>query len=315
VETEVAHVLRQRRRGLVSRIEDELLSARGLAPRMREVQQRRITEAVRSAVANAKPTLTVCLCPEMLPSRAVEIVASASPVCWWFADDPFHLERRTLRGPPVALESAQRPDSIALVAHPRWARGPLESAIFLPYAGRFEPRRPAYSCPGPRPYECVVVGSPRAERAELLTTLDPLLGPALHVWGWGVRGRLPTNRRTRAFRRRLRGWGVLGPEATKRVYRSARVILNLQDIQMLETWNPQTFDLMGLGVPQVVWNSSPVSYLESPPPYAQSADGLAELVLAQLAITEPSAQVEEAFAEARRRHRWRHRAASIAELF
>ena len=136
----------------------------------------------------------------------------------------------------------------------------------------------------------------------------------MSVWGWGVRGRLPTNATTRPFRRSLRGWRVLSAEETESVYRSATVVLNLQDRQMIGAWNPQTFDLMGLGVPQVVWNREPVDYLESPPPVASSVEGLVDLVRESMDNGSPTEALEAGFDEVRRRNRWRHRAEAIAAV-
>jgi hypothetical protein len=249
-----------------------------------------------------------------MPVAGVELAWEASEVCWWFADDPFSPARRGLSAPPPVLDHIARNGDRSFVAHPGWARGPLASAGYLPYGARFEPDLPAYSVASERRYRCVVVGSPRPARAELLAGIGAALGEELNVWGWGVRGRLPTNATTRPFRRSLRGWRVLSAVQTESVYRSATVVLNLQDGQMIGAWNPQTFDLMGLGVPQVAWNREPVDYLESPPPIASSVEGLVDLVRESLDTRAPTEPLEAAFDEVRRRHRWRHRAEAIAAV-
>ncbi len=313
IDADSRYLLRQRRRGLRPRIEAELRATARFGPAIRRLEERRILEATRAAVAAPAPTLTVCLSPELMPVAAIEEAAASSAVAWWFADDPLSYARRGLAGPPPVLDRIAKHSDRAFVAHPAWAHGPLGAAVYLPYAARLAAARPAYADArgrGDRPV--VVVGSPRPERAELLSEIAPALGRPLAVWGWGKRGRLPTNTTTRPFRRSLRGWGVLSPEETAAVYRSAAVVLNLQDRQMLGAWNPQTFDLMALGVPQVVWNVRPVDYLEHPPPFASSVDGLVEL--ARESIEEEGARegLAAAFDEARRRHRWRDRAEAIA---
>jgi hypothetical protein len=313
IDADARYLLRQRRRGLRPRIEAELRARARFAPAIRRLEERRIVEATRAAVAALAPTLTVCLSPELMPAAAVEAAAASSAVAWWFADDPLSYARRGLAGPPPVLERIAGHGDTAFVAHPAWARGALDAAPYLPYAARFAPARPAYADARRRPEgRVVVVGSPRPERAELLSEIAPALGADLAVWGWGKRGRLPTNSTTRPFRRRLRGWGVLSPEGTAAVYRSASVALNLQDRQMLGAWNPQTFDLMALGVPQVVWNRRPVDYLEHPPPFASSGDRLVELVRESIENSGAFDGVAAAFDEARSRHRWRDRAEAIA---
>jgi hypothetical protein len=313
IDAEPRYLLRQRRRGLRPRVEAELRATARFGPAIRRLEERRVLEATRAAVAALAPTLTVCLSPELMPAAAVEEAAASSAVAWWFADDPLSYARRGLAGPPPVLDRIAEHRDRAFVAHPAWAQRALDAAGYLPYAARFEAARPAYAdAPGRGDRPVVVVGSPRPERAELLSEIAPALGTSLAVWGWGKRGRLPTNSTTRPFRRSLRGWGVLSPEQTAAVYRSASVVLNLQDRQMLGAWNPQTFDLMALGVPQVVWNRRPVDYLDHPPPFASSVDGLVELT--REAIEDRSALdgLAAAFDEARRRHRWRDRAEAIA---
>lgn len=312
-EASVRHVLNQRRRGVAARVEDELLARPPLARAIRRRQAGRIVAATRRAVAEVDPTLTVCLAPELMPEAALDALAAAPVTCWWFGDDPFASERRGLDRAPPVLERIGRGEGRPFVAHPDWARGPLRSARYLPYGSRFATGRPAYESPGGRRVGCVVVGSARPERARLLAAVAEALGPALRVWGWGPRGRLPTNAATRSFRRRLRGWRVLSPLATEAVYRSARVVLNLQDPQMLGAWNPQTFDLMGLGVPQVVWNREPVDYIEHPPPHASSAEDLVRAVRERLAGDQERPEVVAGAEEARRRHRWSDRAAAIID--
>jgi hypothetical protein len=311
IDADARYLLTQRRRGLRPRIEDELRATARFGPPIRRLHERRILEATRSAVASVAPTLTVCLSPELMPAAAVEVAAADSMVAWWFADDPLSFARRGLAGPPPVLGRIAEHGDRSFVAHPAWARGALAGARYLPYAARFEPDRPAYAT-AERRRRCVVVGSPRPERVELLAGIVAALGDAIDVWGWGPRGRLPTNSTTRPFRRSLRGWRVLGPDEAAAVYRSASLVLNLQDRQMIGAWNPQTFDLMALGVPQVVWNRRPVDYLEHPPPFASSVDGLVELARGSMDNPLAVDGLRDAYEEARRRHRWRHRAEGIA---
>ena len=312
IEAVPRHLLIQRRRALRPRIEDELLSS-SLGPAIRRLHERRALAATRSAVASVAPDLTVCLAPELMPAPAIELAAEAAEVCWWFADDPLSFARRRLPGPPPVLDHIATRGGRAFVAHPAWARGPLAAATYLPYGARYEPDLPAYADPHPR-RGCAVVGSPRRERAELLAPIAAALGTELSVWGWGARGRLPSNAATKPFRASLRGWGVAPPGRTETIYRSAAVVLNLQDPQMLGAWNPQTFDLMGLGVPQVVWNRDPVAALENPPPFASAPEELVELVKGFLRDPPPVDALKAAFEEVRARHRWRHRAEAITAV-
>src|SRR5204862_1834304 len=114
------------------------------------------------------PTLTVCLGPELMPAAAVELLAGQAEVCWWFADDPFSFERRRLSAPPPVLRWLEQRVERALVAHPAWTHGPLAGAPYLPYAARFDTAEPAWTDASRRPNGCVVVASPRPERAQLL---------------------------------------------------------------------------------------------------------------------------------------------------
>ncbi|THD76121.1 MAG: hypothetical protein E7812_16925 [Phenylobacterium sp.] len=121
------------------------------------------------------------------------------------------------------------------------------------------------------------------------------------------------NSAARPFRAALRGWSVLSRQRTRDVFANASVILNLQDVQMLGAWNPQTFDLLALGVAQVVWNEAPVDYLDWAPPFGVSADALADLVAAQ--IDDPDIRrISGGLEEVEARHRWRHRAMTLVEM-
>ncbi len=311
VDARVHYVLRQRRTGIVPRLVDELRASRSLGPGLLERDRAAATAATRAGLDRHSPDLVVCLSPELIPEAGVELIASSARACWWFGDDP---ERSARRGPGPAplVRTGWSREALALVAHPAWAKGALASAEYLPYGSRFEPREPAFASGTGATLDCVVVGSPRESRRRLLAELAPALGDRLNVWGWGVRGRLP-GAGTRAFRSRLRGRGPLDPKGLEAVYRAASVVLNLQDEQMLGAWNPQTFDLLALGVPQVVWNEEPVDYLEHPPGFAADPAELAELVRAALA--RPHRELVGAgFDEAQRRHRWSHRARRIASL-
>ena len=305
----VLYALRQRRTGVLPRVTDELLATRTVGPRLRAEQRRRARAHIATALERVRPTSVICLSPETLDADVIELLLRRTPVVsWWFADDPLDLSRRALRQSPAILSYVQALPSCAFVSHPAWARGPLLGAEYLPYASRFSPSRPAVVDRRKTLHECVVIGSPRPERARLLEELSRALNGKLNVWGWGTRGRLGLNPSARGFRTVLRGGRALTQDQTEGIYRSARVVLNLQDSQMLGAWNPQTFDVMGLGLPQIVWNRQPVGILDSPPPFSDTAPGLAQLVLDQLDRAETPTSVLAGFHEIRDRHRWMHRA-------
>jgi hypothetical protein len=308
VEVTVQYLLRQRRRGIAARVGDELLHLPGVGRDIRQAQLRRASHGVTRAVDGAHADFVVTLAPELLARESVEAILRSGVGVWWFCDDPFDFERRGLNERPPVLDHLEDPSSVAYVAHPRWARDATADAGYLPYASACEPReghvRPA------RGDRVVVVGSPRRERIALLSELSVALGERLEVWGWGQRARLGLTPAARPFRSRLRGAGPVGRSQVEELFRSAGVVLNLQDAQMVGAWNPQTFDLMSLAVPQVVWNEDPVSLFERPPPWEPDAPGIAkraEEILADSDLASWRARSEEVAA----RHRWEHRAQAV----
>jgi hypothetical protein len=291
-------------------VRDELLHLPGVGRDIRRAQLRQAARGVTRAVDAAHADLVVSLAPELLVRENVEAILRSSIGVWWFCDDPFDFERRGLNERPAVLDHLQDPRSVAHVAHPGWARDAMAGAGYLPYASVYEPKegrdRPA------RTDRVIVVGSPRRERIELLSELSVALGESLDVWGWGRRARLGLTPAARPFRSRLRGAGPVGRSQVEALFRSAGVVLNLQDAQMVGAWNPQTFDLMGLAVPQVVWNEDPLSLFDRPPLWAPDAAGVAKRAEEVLADPDPDcwrAGAEEVAA----RHRWEHRAQAVLD--
>jgi hypothetical protein len=306
----VVYSVRQRRTGLRARLTDELLRTARFGPALRDHRLRRAEKLIADAYRRFRPQLTVCLTPDTLSRRSAEELLGGGPVCWWFGDDPRAFERRGLAGRPPVLDLAGEPGGRSFVAHPNWATGALASADYLPYAST-APRAHAAISDRRIRYPFITIGSPRPERARILGELYELLAPQLHVWGWGPRGRLGLNPEARSFRPAMCGWHTLSRAETSTIYSAAGVVLNLQDAQMIGAWNPQTFDVLGTGVPQVVWNRNPVALLQHPPPVAYELRDLAERALHHL--KEPSFdQVIAAHEEVRARHRWHHRAAELA---
>jgi hypothetical protein len=142
----------------------------------------------------------------------------------------------------------------------------------------------------------------------------PMFHDVLEVWGWGKRARLPTTRSTARFKRALRGWGPVSRQDLESLYEQSTVVLNLQDVQMHGAWNPQTFDVMALGVPQVVLNQDAVAIFDHPPKCAWTPDEIARQV--QRLAADPEQEYWRAGArEIDERHRWHHRAMRlIAEV-
>jgi hypothetical protein len=291
-----------------ARVRDELLHLPRLGTDFRRGQLRRAARRVERQIEAAAADLTVVLAPDLLPRESIESILGSGVGVWWFCDDPFDFERRGLEERPPVLDYLGEPGSVAYVAHPGWAHEETAAAAYLPYAAAYDPDPEDRGRPEDGPV--VVVGSPRGERVALLSALAGALEGRLEVWGWGPRARLGLVPAARPFRGALRGGGALDREAVKALFRSAGVVLNLQDAQMLGAWNPQTFDLMSLAVPQVVWNRVPIDLFEAPPPWETDAAGIAARVASIRG--EPGGERWRAGAEEiAASHLWEHRAGAV----
>jgi hypothetical protein len=81
---------------------------------------------------------------------------------------------------------------------------------------------------------------------------------------------------------------------------------------MLGAWNPQTFDVMALGTPQIVWNKDPVRLFDKPPPWEPTATGIAARV--EDILGDPDGYNWQIGAEeVSTRHRWAHRAEAVLD--
>lgn len=307
--TNTQYLLSQRRNGFVSRVQDELVHLPYIGNDLREVQLEHASQRITQTIEKANADVVIALAPELLSRESVEAVLDGSVAVWWFGDDPFNFQRRGLKERPSVLEYLEEPSCVSYVAHPYWARAEASGSQYLPYASCYEPcARDSVSVTNHG--RAVVVASPRSERIKLLAELSSLLGDRLEIWGWGRRARIGLVPGARSFRTRLQGAGSLGRHEVEEVFRAAGVVLNLQDEQMVGAWNPQAFDLMGLAIPQVVWNADPVPMFDIPPPWGDSATRIAahaERLLDDRDSHDWLAGAE----EVANRHLWVHRAETL----
>ncbi len=304
----VRYLLHQRRQGVRSRVHDELIHLPRIGHDLRKAQLRRASRRIERDIKEANADLVISLAPELLSRESVETILGASAGVWWFCDDPFDFQKRGMGEQPSVLEYLDEPSSVAYVAHPQWAHSEAAGSRYLPYASCYEPGEGDTA--SARTERVIVVGSPRDERTRLLSELSPILGDRLDIWGWGRRARAGLTPSARPFRSRLRGAGTLGRHEVEALFRAGGVVLNLQDAQMVGAWNPQTFDLMSLAIPQVVWNTDPVPIFDNPPPWGTNAAEIAvqaESLLADRGSHDWRAGAEEVAT----RHRWVHRAETV----